>query len=306
LLADGRLSTQPTFFEVTTAAAFELFRRARVDVAVVEVGLGGRLDSTNVLTPVATAITSIGFDHEQYLGGTLQEIAREKAGIVKPHVPVVVGAMPREAVDAIEEIARDRGADIIHAGTELPASYADVQVGLRGAHQAGNAAVAVALLEAADAGGLTVSHDAIATGLAEVTWPGRLDLRTLADGRELLLDAAHNREGASALARFLREWPGPKPVLVFGAMRDKDVDGMLRILLPHVERLVATAASNSRSADPLSIADSARSISPDLPITVEPAPRRALAAAWKETRRVVIAGSIFLLGDVLNEWDDAS
>jgi len=299
----GRLSAPPTFFEVTTAVAFELFRRAGVDVAVVEVGLGGRLDATNVLMPVATAITSIGFDHEQYLGSTLRQIAIEKAGIVKPGVPVVVGDVPGEALEAIEEVARDRGAEVVQAGRELPREYVGIELGLRGAHQVRNAAVAVRLLEAARAGGIALSHDAIAAGLANVSWPGRLDLRRFDDGRELLLDAAHNPDGAASLAAYLAEWTGAKPTLVFGAMRDKDVSGMLRALLPSVRALVVTRAANPRSADPASIADAARAIAPDLPILVEPDRRRALEVAWRESARVVVAGSIFLVGDVLSEVD---
>jgi dihydrofolate synthase / folylpolyglutamate synthase len=298
-----RLSAPPTFFEVTTAVAFELFRRAGVDVAVVEVGLGGRLDATNVLMPVATAITSIGFDHEQYLGSTLRQIAIEKAGIVKPGVPVVVGDVPGEALEAIEEVARDRGAEVVQAGRELPREYVGIELGLRGAHQVRNAAVAVRLLEAARAGGIGLSHDAIAAGLANVSWPGRLDLRRFDDGRELLLDAAHNPDGAASLAAYLAEWTGAKPTLVFGAMRDKDVSGMLRALLPSVRALVVTRAANPRSADPASIADAARAIAPDLPILVEPDRRRALEVAWRESARVVVAGSIFLVGDVLSEVD---
>jgi dihydrofolate synthase/folylpolyglutamate synthase len=301
LVTAGELPAQPTFFEVTTAAAFELFRRARVEVAVVEVGLGGRLDATNVLVPVATAITSIGFDHEQYLGGTLRQIAAEKAGIIKAGVPVVVGNMPAEALAAVEEVAHERGAAMISAGSTLPNTYAHVRLGLRGVHQVRNAAVAVAVLEAANARGIAVSHDAIATGLSDVSWPARLELQTFADGRELLLDAAHNPDGAAALAQFLRVAGGPKPALVFGAMRDKDIHGMLQALLPHVSALIATRASNPRSADPSSIAAAARTIDPALPIVVEPAPLRALALAWGYGRRVVVAGSIFLLGDVLNE-----
>jgi dihydrofolate synthase / folylpolyglutamate synthase len=299
----GRLSAPPTFFEVTTAVAFELFRRAGVDVAVVEVGLGGRLDATNVLMPVATAITSIGFDHEQYLGSTLRQIAIEKAGIVKPGVSVVVGDVPREAFEAIEEVARDRGAEVVQAGRELPPEYVGIELGLRGAHQVRNAAVAVRLLEAARAGGIALSHDAIAAGLANVSWPGRLDLRRFDDGRELLLDAAHNPDGAASLAAYVAEWTGAKPTLVFGAMRDKDVSGMLRALLPSVRALVVTRAANPRSADPASIADAARAIAPDLPILVEPDRRRALEVAWCESARVVVAGSIFLVGDVLSEVD---
>jgi dihydrofolate synthase/folylpolyglutamate synthase len=288
---------------VTTAIAFELFRRAGVDVAVVEVGLGGRLDATNVLTPVAAAITSIGFDHEHYLGHTLREIAVEKAGIVKPGVPLVVGDMPGEALDAIEAVARERGAVVISAGRTLPPSYAGVTLGLRGAHQVANAAVAIALLEAANANGIPVPRHAIESGLADVSWPGRLDLRRLAGGRELLLDAAHNPDGAAALARFLDAWDGPKPALVFGAMRDKDAAGMLRALLPSVARLIVTRAENPRSADPDALADAARAIASDLPIALERSAAAALDAAWRQGTRVVVAGSIFLLGDVLSEVD---
>jgi dihydrofolate synthase / folylpolyglutamate synthase len=306
LRADGVLEAQPTFFEVTTAAAFALFRRAGVDVAVFEVGLGGRLDATNVITPVATAITSIAFDHQQYLGTTLRDIAGEKAGIVKPGVPVVVGELPEEALAVVEQIANERGAELVHAGPVLPPAYSGVQLALRGAHQVRNAAVAVHLLETAHRRGVAVPHDAIVSGLTDVRWPGRLDLRHLDDGRELLLDAAHNADGAAALAAFLRTWnrePGAsgKPPLVFAAMRDKAVEEMLKTLLPEVGALVATRAANPRSAEPADLAAAARSIAPELSIDVEPVRLEALKRAWERSRRIVVAGSIFLLGDVLAE-----
>ena len=301
----GVLQVQPTFFEVTTAAAFELFRRATVEVAVVEVGLGGRLDATNVLTPVVTAITSIGFDHQQYLGSTLKEIAIEKAGIIKPGVPVVVGELPREALSAVEAIARERGAELIRAGAMLPAGYDHVSPALPGAHQVRNAAVAVRLLETASARGIAVPHDAIVAGLTNVRWPGRLDLRQLAGGRELLLDAAHNAEGAAALADFLRSWTegrsGTKPPLVFAAMRDKALDEMLRALLPETSALIATRASNPRSAEPGDIAAAAHAIAPEVPVFVVPSRVAALDLGWQRGRSIVVAGSIFLLGDVLAE-----
>ncbi len=303
LRESGVLQVQPTFFEVTTAAAFELFRRAAVEVAVLEVGLGGRLDATNVVTPVATAITSIGFDHQQYLGSTLREIAIEKAGIIKPGVPVVVGELPAEAFEAIERIASERRAELVRAGAVLPAGYERVSPALRGAHQLRNAAVAVALLEAANARGLGVPHAAITAGLTEVRWPGRLDLRRLDDGRELLLDAAHNPEGAAALAAFLRSSTAAssKPPLVFAAMRDKAIDGMLRELLPEASALIATRASNPRSAEPRDIAAASRAVAPGLPAFAEPSRRAALDLAWQRSRSIVVAGSIFLLGDVLAE-----
>jgi dihydrofolate synthase / folylpolyglutamate synthase len=303
LRAAGTLVAEPTFFEVTTAVAFELFRRAGVEVAVIEVGLGGRLDATNVLTPVAAAITSIGFDHEQYLGTTLRQIAIEKAGIIKPGVPVVVGALPAEAMDAIQQVARERSATVIAGGARTLSRYADVPLALRGAHQRGNAAVAAALLEVADARGIAVSSQAVREGLAHVSWPGRLELRRFADGREALLDAAHNPDGAAALAAYLREiWP-EHPPLVFAAMRDKDVRGMFRAVLPAVGALVLTQASNPRSADPALLAQQAREVAPALPIQIAASRTAALDAAWQRSRRIVVAGSIFLLGDVIKDFD---
>jgi dihydrofolate synthase/folylpolyglutamate synthase len=298
LRADGTLDVQPTFFEVTTAVAFELFRRARVSVAVLEVGLGGRLDATNVVDPIATAITSIAFDHQRYLGDTLREIAIEKAGIIKPHVPVVLGALEPEAAAAIEQVAAERGAEVIRA---TPADASGLALGLAGAHQRTNAAVAVRLLTLLDARGIPVPPEAIADGLARPQWPGRLDLRRLPDGRELLLDAAHNPAGAAALASYLESDARARQPLVFAVMRDKAIADMFAVLLPRVSRLVVTRASNARSAEPEMLADIARATAPELAIAIEPRVEDALASAWRGSPRIVVAGSIFLLGDVL-KW----
>ena len=299
----GELEVQPTFFEVTTAVALELFRRANVEVAVLEVGLGGRLDATNIVAPphlIATAITSIAFDHQLYLGSTLREIALEKAGIIKPGVPLVVGPLPGEAMAAIEQVARERGAAVTQAAAEDAAGFA---IGLRGAHQIANAAVAVRLLQIVDAHGVAVPASAIGAGLAEPGWPGRLEARSLSGGREMLLDAAHNPAGAAALASYLEADAAPKRPLVYAAMRDKDVDGMFAALLPAVSRLIATRASNPRSAEPAALAERARAISPGLPISIEPLIADALAEAWRHSPRIVVAGSIFLLGDILKLVD---
>jgi dihydrofolate synthase/folylpolyglutamate synthase len=161
--------------------------------------------------------------------------------------------------------------------------------------------VAVRLLERLDGSGVRVPAGAIREGLAQVTWPGRLDHRTLAGGRELILDAAHNPAGAAALASYLTNIGGERPVLVFGAMRDKDVHGMLSALLPTVSRMIVTRASNSRSADPQALAAEARAISPSLRVEVIASPAAAMAAGWSSSSRVVVAGSIFLLGDVFKE-----
>jgi dihydrofolate synthase/folylpolyglutamate synthase len=321
LRAEGALQTQPTFFEATTALAFELFRRAHVDVATVEVGLGGRLDSTNVIHPVATAITSIDFDHQQYLGSTLGEIAAEKAGIIKPGVPVIVGDVGPEAWAVIGQVAESRGAELIRARDGVDVAplepdagsdnvfslrtpvrdYGPVRLALRGAHQTDNAIVAVRLLEVLDARGVTVSAASIVDGLARVSWPGRLERRTLSGGRELILDAAHNPAGAAALASYLTSLGGTPPALVFAAMRDKDARGMLRVLLPAVGRIIVTRATNPRSADPDALAADARAIAPSLAVQVVPSPAEAIATAWTMSSRVVVAGSIFLLGDIMKE-----
>jgi dihydrofolate synthase/folylpolyglutamate synthase len=327
LRTSGRLDVHPTFFEVTTAVAFELFRSANVTFAVCEVGLGGRLDATNVLTPSVTAITSIGLDHEQYLGRTLPAVALEKAGIIKPGVPVVVGRMEADPMEAIARVARDRQAPLIEAwagvfaeGIRPPArpsepshtvirlrtparDYGTVEIALRGAHQIDNAIVAVRVLEALDGSGLVAPPSAVRDGLAHVAWPGRLDIRRLPDGREALLDAAHNPDGAAALAVFLRASVFDGSPLVLAVMRDKDIDGILRALGPHVGALVATTASNARSMGAGEIAARVHAILPHVPVTIAATPREALEAAWQISPRILVAGSIFLLGDVLHETD---
>ena len=314
LLAEGILQAHPTFFEVTTAVAFELFRRAGVEMAVLEVGLGGRLDATNVIQPVATAITSIAYDHQQYLGSTLAEIAREKAGIIKPGVPMIVADVEPEVFAAIADIARERGAPLVRAadgvtitrrppatiGLRTPVrDYGEITIGLPGAHQIGNALVAVRMLELLDSQGTAVPAGAIRSALARPSWPGRLDLRRLADGREILFDAAHNPAGAAALASYLKELGTGRLPLVFAGMHDKDLEGMLRALLPAVGPLVVTRASNRRSADPEQLVDLARRIAPEISVTAAASPLEALDIAWRTSPRIIVAGSIFLLGDVL-------
>lgn len=298
LRADGTLDVQPTFFEVTTAVAFELFRRAKVAWAVVEVGLGGRLDATNVLLPEVTAITSIAFDHQLYLGSTIDAIAREKAGIIKPGVPVVVGDLDPAAATAIEQIAHERGAPLVRTSA---AELGHRDIALRGSHQRANAAIALAILETVNARGTRIPDEAREAAVRRVEWPGRLDLRRLPDGREMLMDAAHNAAGAQALADYLRSEQREPAPLVFAAMRDKDAAGMFRSLLPSVASLIVTRAENPRSAEPVDLAATARRIAPSLAIAVEPSFAHALDMAWRQSpsRRIVVAGSIFLLGDVM-------
>lgn len=301
MIADGTLSGKPTFFEATTAMAFDLFRHAGVEFGVVEVGLGGRLDSTNVIEPMVTAITSIDFDHQQYLGNTLAAIAAEKAGIIKSGIPVVVGAMTAEAYDAVARIARERNAELIRADV-MPAEYGAIRVGLRGEHQLANAAVAVRIVESLERSGVVIGRQAIRDGLANVSWPGRLDHRRLPNGREVVFDAAHNPAGARALTSYLRALGRGKPTLVFGAMRDKDVYGMLEVILPEVERVIVTRPSNPRAAQPEELASKIKVLAPSLPVETIESPRDAVTRATEGSTFVLVAGSIFLLGDVMPEF----
>jgi dihydrofolate synthase / folylpolyglutamate synthase len=298
LLEEGALGVPPTFFEVTTAVAFELFRRAAVDIAVCEVGLGGRLDATNVVMPEVTAITSIGRDHQQYLGDTLRDIAIEKGGIIKPGIPVVVGRMDPAASEAIAAIAHERHAPIVEASI---GDFANAPLGLRGAHQAHNAAVAVSILQTLSRRGVPVGAAAIGEGLATAEWAGRLDIRKLPDGREVLMDAAHNADGAAALARFLETSPFRGSPLVFGVMRDKNVDDMLRALAPVVGPVLLTRASTPRARDPVELAARLRAVYPRLPAAVADSPSDAVRRAWQLSPRIIVAGSIFLLGDVMKD-----
>ena len=317
LVASGGLRAQPTFFEVATAMALVLFRRRGVEVAVLEVGLGGRLDATTVAEPVAGAITTIDLDHQAYLGGTIAEIAREKAGIAKPGMTVLCGERKPEAAAVIEDACREAGAAYISAwdGVTLDVSstrgvttaairtpvrvYPPVRLALRGAHQAANAVVAVRLLEVLDAAGVRVPAAAVLDGLHDTRWRGRLDLVPYGAGRLLLVDAAHNPAGAAGLAAYLREaHPGGVP-FVFGAMADKDIAGMLAALLPCATRVVLTRPPSPRAADPEDVRTLVADAYPRLPVLVEPDPVAAVDRAFGSDPLVCVAGSIYLLGAIV-------
>jgi dihydrofolate synthase/folylpolyglutamate synthase len=316
LRADEVIDVHPTFFEVTTASAFVAFARAAIDVAVLEVGLGGRFDATNVADPLAVAITSIAYDHEAYLGDTLASIAFEKAGVIRPGRPVVTGMLPTEARDVVEAIARERGASLLVApeGCRVEATRADGLTGLtidtpahhygpltlalRGRHQVDNALVAVRLLETLDAGGIGVGVDGVTAGLETARWPARLSMHERPGGRRLLVDGAHNPEGARALAGYiLEEWPTGLPV-VFGAMRDKRIGDMLATLAGLARPLVVTTAPGRRAAAAMEVAAAARDAGIAGAI-VEPDVRAALDRAWAAGPQIVVAGSLYLAGRVL-------
>jgi len=322
LEASGALRVSPTFFEATTAIAFELFRRAGTEVAVIEVGLGGRFDATNVIAPAAGAITTIGFDHQQHLGHTLAAIAFEKAGIIKAGTPIVAGWLPDEAMDVVRRVARERQATLLEAArdTAIEASmvegaahltlttpagrYGPLTLALRGEHQIRNAAVAVRLLETAAQSGIRIPRDAIVHGLTRAAWPARLEPLTLTDGGRVILDAAHNAEGAAALADYLGRWHPERPALVVGVMRDKDTAAIVEPLLPRVSAIVATEAPTPRALPASELELRLLAAVQRMPLAARPAisreddPLTAVNRALASNAMVVVAGSIFLVGPV--------
>ena len=304
-----------TFFEYTTVAAFEAFREHACDVVVLEVGLGGRLDSTNVVTPTVTVVTNIGLDHTHILGDNVRSIAREKAGIIKARAPLVTSVRDRVAAAVLTErvqrvgttswrIGKDFGlteTGIVRGRLRYRATVRehhidDISLGLLGGHQPDNAACAVAALVALRGKGLDVPDDAIRTGLAKVRWPGRLEWIPKKHGKPAyLLDAAHNPDGCRTLAKELvrRAHPG-RVVLLFGAMVDKDHVPMLAALDDVVDKRVYVTPRVTRAAR----ADKFRKIRPGtVASTVHAGLERANALAGPDGL-VVVAGSIHLLGEV--------
>jgi dihydrofolate synthase/folylpolyglutamate synthase len=311
--SEGRLS--PTFFESTTAIALQYFADAHVDVAVLEVGLGGRFDATNVVRPLACAITTIAMDHEEYLGHTLSAIAYEKAGILKSNVPVVLGRIEGDALRSIEGVARQRKVPIFRLGSEFSitgvsqrclyasrtARYDDLSCALTGAYQLDNAACAIALIESAGAPNLLANEPAVRQGLASVHWEGRLE--AVERDPVLLLDGAHNPGGAAVLAAHLRSLKeadsSRRVILVVAMMRDKDHRGFAAAFAGIADRVVFTQVDFPRSA---LAEDLRRELTDMFPIAwVVAGSSEAVAAARRAAAPhdvVCITGSLMLIGEV--------
>ena len=305
-----------TYFEFTTALALIWFAQRRCDLVVLETGLGGRLDATNVVTPEVGVITNVAMDHEAYLGHSIEEVAAEKGGIVKPGVPLVCGA-GGAAAGVIGEICRSRGAPLFLLGRDFSASRAgegwdyrgiDVELkalpmNLAGEHQVKNGAVALAALECLARRGLRLDEDALRAGLAAVRWPGRLEsLVAERQGRRVrvLIDGAHNPDGAAALARELgRGYPRRRLVLLWAAMADKEVAATLGRILPLADMVVLTRPEYQRSAAPADMAAMLGGFKG--PVVCRDEVEEGLAAALDaagEEDLVVVAGSLYLAGRV--------
>lgn len=279
-----------TFFEATTALALAWFQRQNAEWVVLETGLGGRLDATNVVTPAVSVITAIGLDHTHYLGTTLAAVAGEKAGIIKRGVPVVSSPQEPEADAVIADTAAQLDAPL----TRISNPVADnCELALAGSHQRMNAAVAFAAIVAA---GLRPDPRAIYDALRVVEWPGRF--QRVADGR-IILDGAHNPHAARRLAETWREvFPGEKSVLILGAMADKDIAGICEALAPIASRILCVPVANPRSATAEALAEVARPFADTAELSTHPSLAAALAAAG-ENARILIAGSLFLIGEAL-------
>ena len=309
-------SLSPTFFEFTTAMALLHFADSAVDVAVLEVGMGGRFDATNVVVPAGVAITNVALDHQAYLGDTLEAIAFEKAGIIKPAVPVVVGRLDRSADEVIARVAAERGARGYRFGSDfrwegegssrfryhgLARSLTDLACPLEGGHQVDNAACALAMIEVAAPAGIRVSDHAMRQGIRSVRWEGRLEI---AETRPFLVfDGAHNPAAAAAVAAYLegfrREHPRSRIVAVIGMMRDKDQGGFFSAILPTVDEVVLTEPHLARAA---TVGELCASLDhrPES-VHLAPLPGDALTRARRLATAedlICVTGSLMLVGEV--------
>jgi dihydrofolate synthase/folylpolyglutamate synthase len=315
LVAEGKLDEPPTFFEQITAMALLYFRQCRIELAVLEVGLGGRLDATSAVYPIASVVTSIDFDHQKILGDTIDEIAAEKAAVIKPGSRAVVG---RQLHEAASEVLMNRCLEVrvlpvfVNEPQNVTASdlgrvtfdyesahtnYSRIMLRLRGRYQAENAAAAIETAELLGEEGFRISRQSIIKGLREVSWPGRLEL--IDDRPYILLDGAHNPGGARTLRAYLDEfWRGPI-TLIFGVMSDKDIDGIASELFGAARTIVLTRVRDPRSADNARMGKPALGASRNVIFTETV--KQAISWARSITPSeglICVAGSLHLVGEV--------
>lgn len=314
-----------TFFEITTALAFLYFAQQKVTAAVIEVGLGGRLDATNICKPHVTVITSLSYDHIALLGDTLAEIAGEKAGIIKKGVPVVLSPQKEEARRVVERMAQERSAELIQVGRDYQfaalshslggqmlqvwqassvgeVKSVELEIPLLGAHQVENAATAYTALQIARQQGIVITEEQIQEGFRRTSWPGRFEV--LRADPPLVVDCAHNRDSAEKLRKAVDDYfPGKAMVLMFGASEDKDISGMLDELLPRAEQVVLVKSYHPRAADPEKLAELVRQHGK--PVQIIPEVTEALAEALRlgaNGALVLVTGSIFVAAGARIAW----
>ena len=308
-----------TTFEITTALAFLYFAKRKVTAAVIEVGLGGRLDATNVIVPVVSVITSISYDHTSLLGDTLTEIAGEKSGIIKPGIPVVSSPQEEEARAVIEKVAQEHASQLIQVGRDI--LYEEIthslegqtfrvwspeksredsvilSIPLLGPHQLDNAATAYATLDIFSQKGLIIAQDDILRGFKKVFWPGRFEVVRLSP--PIVLDCAHNRDSAYKLRLTLEEiFPGNRILLIFGASEDKDIQGMFIELMPLVKEMMFVKSYHPRAIEPTKLVDMVQpfghpyQIVDQIPEALEKATQLA-----GDNLVVLVTGSIFVVAE---------
>jgi dihydrofolate synthase / folylpolyglutamate synthase len=324
LLAKGMLKAHPTYFECVTALAFEVFARARVDFAVIEVGLGGRLDATNVVTPVVSVITRVDFDHENFLGHSLKEIATEKAGILKYQVPAVIATQLEEVREVLLAKAAELRSPVTETGEVFEVEDEKVEGGavrarviergsgrrfeiaprLLGRFQLQNALNALATARQLQERGYKIADEHIARGIAETEWPGRIE--KLQSAPDIYMDGAHNPGAARELARFLEEnFRGRRIFMIFAAMRDKAVDEVTGILFPLAHEVIFTGAKTPRAVSAGQLAEIAGHHAARY--SVHPDAEEALEAAMAKARpedAIFITGSLYLVGQLRSVWSE--
>ena len=324
LLAAGKLRAHPTYFECITAMAFEYFARERVDFGVFEVGLGGRLDATNIVTPVVSVITRVDFDHENFLGHSLREIAGEKAGILKPGVPAVVAEQNPDVLEVIRRRAAELRCPVIEAADAFrlerqwtengcaralareKASGWSVEIAptLAGKFQLQNALSAAATARSLQARGYRILDEAVREGIAAAVWPGRLE--KLQSEPAVYLDGAHNPAAARELATFwVENFAGRRLWLIFGALRDKAVDEIAGVLFPPAVEVILVQPSTTRAISVAQLAEMTGHHARHFQTIVEPEDALEFALERADARDVIfVAGSLYLVGQLRHYWKE--
>ena len=309
---------EPTFFEFATAMAFFEFGRQQVDWAVIETGMGGRLDATNIITPEVSIITNVSLEHQAYLGNTISLIAGEKAGIIKPRKPVITAVRQQSARQVVEKTAAEKKAPLYRLGRDFKVRrhqsgtftyygrncvWPDLQTALRGSHQADNAGLVLAACELLNEKNADLAIEDIKTGLATNYWPGRLE--TVSSEPLIILDGAHNRAAAENLARFLAaNLTGRKLTLVIGILDDKPYEAMLKSLLPLAGRVVLTRAKIERALDPRKLMETAENYPLERTIVSDVAEAVKHAIDTNPPGGAIcIAGSLYVVGEAKAAFD---